>query len=78
MRASKGRGMSDEQVMNFVNGCMFLPVRFQELCVLTSSDYPAYELYTQVLRDGIFGGEKGKQMRLVVDKNRRVKDVHKL
>lgn len=41
-------------------------------------DYPAYELYTDVLRTGIFGEDKGKQLRLVVDKNRRVKDVIRL
>jgi D-glycerate 3-kinase len=44
--------------------------------VLTSmTDYPAYELYTDVLRQGIFPGEKGKQLRLVVGKDRRVKKV---
>jgi len=37
------------------------------------ADYPAYELYTDVLRTGIFPGEKGKQLRLVVGRNRRVK-----
>jgi D-glycerate 3-kinase len=61
MRASKGTGMSEEQVINFVNGY-----------------YPCYELYTDVLRQGIFDGEKGKQLRLVVGKDRRVKDVHKI
>lgn len=38
-------------------------------------DYPAYELYTDVLRKGIFSGEKGKQLRLVVGRDRRVKEV---
>jgi D-glycerate 3-kinase len=61
MRASKGTGMSEEQVINFVNGY-----------------YPCYELYTDVLRQGIFDGEKGKQLRLVVGKDRRVKEVHKI
>ncbi|KAM0718660.1 hypothetical protein Q7P37_005731 [Cladosporium fusiforme] len=60
MRASKGTGMSEDQVNNFVNGY-----------------YPAYELYTEVLRDGIYA-EKGRQLRLVVDKSRRVKEVVKL
>ena len=41
-------------------------------------DYPAYELYTDVLRNGIFGDEKGKQLRLIVDKNRRVKEVQQI
>jgi len=61
MRESKGTGMSDEQVIKFVDGY-----------------FPAYELFTEVLRNGIFGKEKGKQLRLVVDKNRRVKEVHHL
>lgn len=40
--------------------------------------YPAYELYTADLRKGIYPGEKGKQMRLVVDKSRKVKEVHRI
>ncbi|KAH7053185.1 P-loop containing nucleoside triphosphate hydrolase protein [Macrophomina phaseolina] len=61
LRASKGTGMTDEQVIHFVNGY-----------------YPAYELYTDRLRAGIFDGEKGRQLRLVVGKDRRVKSVEKL
>jgi D-glycerate 3-kinase len=46
--------------------------------VLTvKADYPAYELYTEVLRNGIFE-ERGKQLRLVVGKDRKVKEVHRL
>jgi len=60
MRASKGTGMTEEQVNNFVNGY-----------------YPAYELYTDVLRDGIYP-EKGRQLRLMVGKDRRVKEVIRL
>lgn len=59
MRASKGTGMSKEQVVEFVNGY-----------------YPCYELYTDVLRRGIFGGEGGQQLRLVVGKDRKVIQVH--
>ncbi|KAK4893570.1 hypothetical protein LTR27_008037 [Elasticomyces elasticus] len=40
--------------------------------------YPAYELYTEVLRNGIFGGDKGKQLRLVVGRDRKVKEVVKI
>ncbi|WPG99875.1 putative uridine/cytidine kinase [Acrodontium crateriforme] len=58
LRASKGKGMTDEQVVNFVNGY-----------------YPAYELYTKNLREGIYKGQKGRQLRLVVDRDRRVKEV---
>ncbi|KAK4968078.1 hypothetical protein LTR66_011892 [Elasticomyces elasticus] len=61
LRAAKGTGMTDEQVVNFVNGY-----------------YPAYELYTDVLRNGIYGQEKGRQLRLVVGKDRRVKEVFKI
>ena len=47
--------------------------------VLTkNTDYPAYELYTETLRNGIFGGEKGKQLRFVVGKDRKVKEVHQI
>lgn len=41
-------------------------------------DYPCYELYTDVLRNGIFGEESGKQLRLVVGKDRKVKKVHEI
>lgn len=102
LRAAKGTGMTDAQVINFVNGCKFC-VRlrsFPSVFILPSTlfyynrkqyvwnelglmayqtkDYPAYELYTETLRTGIFQGEKGKQLRLVVGKDRRVKSVQKL
>ncbi|KAF2230634.1 putative Uridine/cytidine kinase [Viridothelium virens] len=60
MRAEKGSGMSDEGVVEFVNGY-----------------YPAYELYTDTLREGIFK-EKGRQLRLVVGQDRKVKTVETL
>lgn len=37
--------------------------------------YPAYELFTEKLRNGLFGGDKGRQLRLVVGRDRRVKEV---
>jgi D-glycerate 3-kinase len=76
MRASKGTGMSEEQVNNFVNGCK-LPVHTTQEAPLMTLDYPAYELYTEVLRNGIYP-EPGRQLRLVVGKDRRVKDVIRL
>ncbi len=45
---------------------------------LTHADYPAYELYTDTLRRGIFEGKPGRQLRLLVDKNRLVKAVEQL
>jgi D-glycerate 3-kinase len=52
--------MTDEQVIKFVDGY-----------------YAAYELFTDALRDGIFTvqGLRGKQLRLIVGKDRRVKQV---
>lgn len=61
LRLAKGTGMTDEQVVHFVDGY-----------------YPAYELYTQTLRRGIFKDEKGKQLRMVVGRDRKVKQVEKL
>lgn len=62
LRREKGSGMSDEQVKVFVDGY-----------------YPAYELYLDGLRNGVFAGKgpgwMGKQMRLVVGIDRRVKEV---
>ncbi|TPX22213.1 hypothetical protein DIZ76_014079 [Coccidioides immitis] len=68
--ATKGTGMTPDQVTQFVNGY-----------------YPSYELFTPALRNGVFnpagralcpGNEhsalswKGKQLRLIVDRQRRV------
>ena len=49
-------------------------VRWMEIQQLTIADYPAYELYTDVLRKGIYP-EKGRQLRLMVGKDRRVEEV---
>ena len=57
LRKLKGSGMTDEQVVDFVNGY-----------------YPAYELFTDGLRTGVFG-EKGKQLRLTIGKDRKVKEI---
>ncbi|APA05505.1 hypothetical protein SS1G_09946 [Sclerotinia sclerotiorum 1980 UF-70] len=74
LRRKKGSGMTDEQVKEFVDAY-----------------YPAYELFLDVVRGGIFKGRgvegelegeeegekewEGKQLRLVVGKDRRVVDV---
>lgn len=67
LRREKGAGMTEKQVRHFVDGY-----------------YPSYELYTQALRRGVFtppqdhtrdGSWKGKQLRLVVGEDRRVKEV---
>ena len=67
--------MTDEQVVNFVNGCKSAINSRALTCLLTCTDYPAYELYTDVLRQGIFCEDKGKQLRLVVGEDRRVREV---
>lgn len=67
LRAARGSGMTDEQVRHFVDGY-----------------YPAYELYTETLRDGVFKGIaegdawKGRQLRLIVGVDRKVRDVIKI
>lgn len=63
LRASRGSGLTDQQVKDFTDGF-----------------YPAYELYVDRLREGVFqglkkGDWKGRQLRLVVGEDRRVKDV---
>jgi D-glycerate 3-kinase len=37
--------------------------------------YPAYELFSDQLRKGLFVGKKGRQLRLVVGKDRKVKQT---
>lgn len=67
---AKGSGMSDDEVKNFVDGY-----------------YPSYELYVDGLREGVFktlkkDGEvddpEGRQLRLVVGKDRKVKQVDRI
>ncbi|OBT66083.1 hypothetical protein VE03_05171 [Pseudogymnoascus sp. 23342-1-I1] len=56
--------MTDEQVVKFVDGY-----------------YPAYELFTEDLRKGVFkgdAGKKGSQLRLIVGRDRRVKEVEQI
>jgi D-glycerate 3-kinase len=58
LRAQRGTGMSEEQVIRFVDAY-----------------YPAYELFTDNLRMGLFADKLKCQLRLVVDKDRRVKQT---
>ncbi|KAJ5727644.1 hypothetical protein N7493_005464 [Penicillium malachiteum] len=56
----KNRGMSDEEVVSFVRGYM-----------------PAYELYLDQLRAGLFSDDKDKgQLRLILDKERKVTNIY--
>ncbi|KAK2013058.1 D-glycerate 3-kinase [Colletotrichum eremochloae] len=57
LRQERGTGMTDEQVVKFVDGY-----------------YPAYELFLDNVRKGILPNSTGHQMRLVVAKDRRVKE----
>ncbi len=57
-RETGGLGMDEDEVRRFVDGY-----------------YPAYELFTEGVREGVFGGEKGRegrQLRVVVGRDRRV------
>lgn len=58
LRRDRGTGMTDEQVVKFVDAY-----------------YPAYELFSDALREGIFTDRKGRQLRLVVGKDRMVIDT---
>ncbi|KAL9603449.1 MAG: hypothetical protein Q9219_001136 [cf. Caloplaca sp. 3 TL-2023] len=76
LRQSKGSGMTDAEVINFVNGCLLAPVLFDaKKPKLTEIDYPSYELFTERLRVGAIDGKKGSQLRLVLGKDRGVKQV---
>ena len=70
--------MTDEQVKTFIDGCKLHFRSCQMSFLLTRIDYPSYELYTDLLRNGIWGGGKGKQLRLVVGKDRKVKEVEEI
>jgi D-glycerate 3-kinase len=62
LRRDKGTGMSDAQVVKFVDGY-----------------YPAYELFTEGVKSGVFKGKgkkaQGAQLRLVVGRDRKVIEV---
>lgn len=59
LRREKGSGMTDEMVRRFVDGY-----------------YPAYEMYTEGVRAGVVRGKgTGRQLRLVVGRDRKVKEV---
>ncbi|KAI1298045.1 putative Uridine/cytidine kinase [Xylaria venustula] len=58
LRAKRGAGMSNEQVVRFVDAY-----------------YPAYELFTERLRSGVFANKIKCQLRLVVGKDRHVKET---
>lgn len=59
LRRDRGSGMTDEMVRRFVDGY-----------------YPAYELYTEGVRKGVVKEKgPGRQLRLVVGRDRRVKHV---
>ncbi|KAI0398843.1 putative Uridine/cytidine kinase [Xylaria palmicola] len=58
LRARRGAGMTDEQVVRFVDAY-----------------YPAYELFTDKLRSGVFADRLQCQLRLVVGKDRRVEKM---
>ncbi|KAF8545029.1 P-loop containing nucleoside triphosphate hydrolase protein [Trichophaea hybrida] len=60
MIAAKGMGMSDAQVVEFVDGYM-----------------PGYELYVENLRKGAFK-EKGRQLRVVIGRERETVKVEEL
>jgi D-glycerate 3-kinase len=89
LRASKGTGMTDEQVIKFVNGCesndiaLRLPVYDNRVVAKANekrtTDYPCYELYSSALRNGVFeGSRKGQQLHFVVGKDRRLRDVRRV
>ncbi|KAI0014459.1 P-loop containing nucleoside triphosphate hydrolase protein [Xylariaceae sp. FL0662B] len=58
LRRERGTGMTDEQVIKFVDAY-----------------YPAYELFTDRLRSGLFPDRINCQLRLVVGKDRKVKQT---
>ncbi|KAK4158301.1 P-loop containing nucleoside triphosphate hydrolase protein [Chaetomidium leptoderma] len=58
LRRERGGGMTEEQVVKFVDAY-----------------YPAYELFSEGVRRGVFGpGREGCQLRVVVGRNRQVQE----
>ncbi|KHO01540.1 Signal recognition particle, SRP54 subunit, GTPase [Metarhizium album ARSEF 1941] len=47
----------------------------EQVVAFVDAYYPAYELYTDGLRRGVFRDRPGRQLRLVVDRDRKVKEI---
>lgn len=58
LRSDKGTGMTDEEVVRFVDAY-----------------YPAYELFCDKLRSGLLPENPGSQLRIIVGRDRKVKEV---
>ncbi|KAI4869558.1 P-loop containing nucleoside triphosphate hydrolase protein [Hypoxylon rubiginosum] len=58
LRRQRGTGMTDEQVVKFVDAY-----------------YPAYELFSDKMRNGLFPDKPKCQLRLIVGKDRKVKQT---
>ena len=66
---ARGQGMTDGQVERFVDACTCPPPA--AAAVLTPTDMPAYHMYVPALRRGALRAP-GKQLRLVLDRERRL------
>jgi len=58
LRRDKGTGMTDEEVVRFVDAY-----------------YPAYELFCDKLRSGLLPENPGSQLRIIVGRDRKVREV---
>lgn len=80
--------MTEQQVKAFVNACscQLSPCALYISPVNLQADYPSYELYVEPLRNGVFLaqndgrssdplGTRGRQLRLVLNKDRNVTDA---
>jgi hypothetical protein len=70
--------MTDDQVVEFVNGCMISSISPMGLMkrLTVKLDYPAYELYTERLRAGALGvGKEGLRARFLLGENRNLKAI---
>ncbi|KAI4259298.1 MAG: hypothetical protein LQ352_000838 [Teloschistes flavicans] len=47
----------------------------EEVSKFVDGYYPSYELFTEQLRAGVFEGRKGSQLRIVIGKDRNIKEV---
>ena len=82
LRAAKGIGMTEEQINHFVDGCRWIYSGSNARSNQHFLDYPSYELFVNPLRDGIFKSTqasepdwKGRQLRLIVDMDRKVQEA---
>lgn len=67
-----------EEHMRRDRGDPTIGMNHEQVIAFVDGYYPAYELYTESIRQPLFPSQPGRQLRLIVGRDRRVKEVIKM